>query len=169
MKRLLVLGLATIGFGVASQAQTLERQVIGSAGGYEVENGYSLSFTVGEPVVETAINGSLILTQGFQQPDDVSVGINNVVKIKMDYSIFPNPTMDHITVQLSADKVVEITISLHDIMGRKLELMDRTVIVDGIVKQQYDLSNLAAANYMVVLTDKSGQQVGQFKIQKLTY
>ncbi len=158
-----------MGIGVASQAQSLERQVIGSAGGYEVENGYSLSFTIGEPVVETAITGSVVLTQGFQQPDDVEVGINDLVKVKMDYLIFPNPTMDNLTVQLSADQVVEVNISLRDMLGRQIDQLDRKVLVDGVVQQQYDLTHLAAANYMLVLTDKGGNQLGQFKIQKLTY
>ncbi len=169
MKKFLVFGLATLSFGFAAQAQSLERQVIGSAGGYEEEAGYSLSFTVGEPVVETAIAGTLVLTQGFQQPDDVSVGVNDVVKFNMDYIIFPNPTMDELTVQLSADKVVEVTISLYDLLGQKLELMDRKVLVDGVTTSKYNLASLAAANYFVVLTDKDGKQLGQFKVQKITY
>lgn len=169
MKKLFALGFTILGMGIASQAQSLERQVIGSAGGYEEEAGYSLSFTVGEPVVETAISGSLVLTQGFQQPDNISVGINDVVKVKMDYLIFPNPTIDKLTVQLTADHSVEVTISLHDMLGRKFDQLDRKVLVDGVTQQQYDLSSLAAANYMLVLTDKAGNQLGQFKIQKLTY
>jgi hypothetical protein len=169
MKKLSALVIAMLGMGIASQAQSLERQVIGSAGGYEEEAGYSLSFTVGEPVVETAISGSLVLTQGFQQPDDIRVGINDVVKVNMDYLIFPNPTIDKLTVQLTADHAMEVTISLHDMLGRKFDQLDRKVLVDGVTQQQYDLSSLAAANYMLVLTDKAGNQLGQFKIQKLTY
>lgn len=169
MKNLLVLGIFTLGFSAASNAQSLERQVIGSAGGYEEESGYSLSFTVGEPVVETAISGSLVLTQGFQQPDDITVGIKEMVKINMDYLIYPNPTMDNLTVQLTSDKAVEVYISLHDMAGRQIELMDRKLMVNGVAKQHYDLTSLAGANYMVVLTDKEGKQLGQFKIQKLTY
>ncbi len=169
MKNILVLGFAIFGFGLASNAQSLDRQVIGSAGGYEEQGGYSLSFTVGEPVVETAISGTLVLTQGFQQPDDVTVGINDVVKIDMDYSIFPNPTANQLTVQLTADKVVEVYISLHDMLGKELSQLNRKVLVDGVTQQQYDLTSLAAANYMLVLSDKEGNMLGQFKIQKLTY
>jgi hypothetical protein len=169
MKNVFLFGLAILGFGFVSQAQSLDRQVIGSAGGYEEQGGYSLSFTVGEPVVETAITGTLVLTQGFQQPDDVTVGINDVVKINMDYFIFPNPTVNQLTVQLSADKIVEVSISLHDMLGRELTDLNRKVLVDGVTNQQYDLTNLAAANYMLILSDKDGNLLGQFKIQKLTY
>lgn len=169
MKNILILGTAIMGFCFATNAQSLDRQVIGSAGGFDSQGGYSLSFTVGEPVVETAISGTLVLTQGFQQPDDIKVGVNDIVKLEMDYSIFPNPTANQLTVQLSADEVVEVYISLHDMLGKELSQLNRTVLVDGVTQQQYDLSSLAAANYMLILSDKQGNLLGQFKIQKLTY
>ena len=49
-------------------AQSLEREVIASTGDY-IENSYgSLSFTVGEATIQLAMDGTHILTQGFQQP-----------------------------------------------------------------------------------------------------
>ncbi|MCB0402190.1 MAG: gliding motility-associated C-terminal domain-containing protein [Flavobacteriales bacterium] len=48
---------------------TIERQVIGSTGGFStLGNGSTISSTVGEPMVQTVSAGSIILTQGFQQP-----------------------------------------------------------------------------------------------------
>jgi len=44
------------------------QQVIASAGGYFQSENLSLSFTLGEPVIETFQNAELTLTQGFQQP-----------------------------------------------------------------------------------------------------
>ena len=44
------------------------QQVIASAGGYYEGNGISLSWTLGEPVIETFEGNGIILTQGFQQP-----------------------------------------------------------------------------------------------------
>jgi gliding motility-associated-like protein len=67
MKKLLYILLLTT-FGANAQV-TLERQVIGSTGGYQVGSTMSLSSTVGEPVVQTAFSVSQILTQGFQQPN----------------------------------------------------------------------------------------------------
>ena len=49
-------------------AQSLEREVIASTGDY-IENSYGfLSFTVGEATIQLAMDGTHILTQGFQQP-----------------------------------------------------------------------------------------------------
>lgn len=66
---ILVAGLLLItNYGVA---QTIERQVIGSAGSFVTDGAtMTISFTVGEPIVQTVSNSpSFILTQGFQQPD----------------------------------------------------------------------------------------------------
>lgn len=48
---------------------TIERQVIGSTGSYQVGTTMSLSSTVGEAVVQSLFSVSRILTQGFQQPE----------------------------------------------------------------------------------------------------
>jgi len=44
------------------------QEVISSAGGYYQNENISLSWTLGEPVIETFEGSGLILTQGFQQP-----------------------------------------------------------------------------------------------------
>lgn len=49
-------------------AQISAQQVVASAGGYYEGENISLSWTVGEPVIETFSGTNVILTQGFQQP-----------------------------------------------------------------------------------------------------
>lgn len=66
MKKLLyILLLTTLG---ANAQVVLDRQVIGSTGGYVVGTSMTLSSTVGEAVVQTLFSVNRILTQGFQQP-----------------------------------------------------------------------------------------------------
>lgn len=48
---------------------TIERQVIGSTGSYQVGTTMTLSSTVGEAAVQTLFSVNGILTQGFQQPE----------------------------------------------------------------------------------------------------
>ncbi len=59
---LLIIAFAFLSFQAKAQ------QVIASAGGYYESENISLSWTLGEPVIETFSGGGLILTQGFQQP-----------------------------------------------------------------------------------------------------
>lgn len=67
MKKLLYIFIFTT-LGVNAQV-TIERQVIGSTGSYQVGSTMSLSSTVGEAVVQSLFSVSRILTQGFQQPE----------------------------------------------------------------------------------------------------
>ncbi len=46
--------------------QAKAQQVVATAGGYYEGDNLSLSWTLGEPVIETFNSGGLILTQGFQ-------------------------------------------------------------------------------------------------------
>ncbi|HRP59794.1 MAG TPA: hypothetical protein PK833_05830, partial [Vicingus sp.] len=101
----------------ANAQVVLERQVIGSAGGYVVGANMSLSSTVGEAVVQTLFSVNKILTQGFQQPSLVvdsvvsyevinescrgaengSIFINNVLGCAGPYTLF---------VRLAADTTI---------------------------------------------------------------
>lgn len=57
-----------VGFSTVVFAQTLTPKVLATAGNYATGGGLSLSQTIGETFNKTLQNGSLILTQGEQQP-----------------------------------------------------------------------------------------------------
>jgi hypothetical protein len=66
MKHLIPLTIALA--MIAGISQSNAQQVIATGGGwYQTEN-ITMSFTIGEPVIETFSGGDVILTQGFQQP-----------------------------------------------------------------------------------------------------
>ncbi len=151
-----------------SMAQSLERQVIGTAGDY-VENGdISLSYTIGEPVIETAITGSIILTQGFQQPD-ASRTASGVAEtgVEVNYNIYPNPATDMLNVQLTSNEKVDLIVELYDMGGKKNMLKTSKFSVEGTSTQQFDVAHLAAAQYMLVLNDVNGQTVRSLTFQKV--
>ena len=151
-------------------AQSLERQVIGTAGDY-VENGdISLSYTVGEPIIETAITGTLILTQGFQQPDaqKTSSGIDqDVAGIEVGFNVFPNPATDILHVSLTSDEAVERVVELYEMGGKKNKLQSSKFSVSGTVNQEFDISHLAAAQYMLVFNDINGKTMKSINFQKV--
>lgn len=158
---LLIAAIATV------NAQSLERQVIASTGGYSEANGVSLSFTVGEPVIETAVSGSIVLTQGFQQPDDITTGINDKPSVTVNYTVFPNPTANSIQIDLQSDKNVEVELALYDIQGQRISMFDKSTRIEGTAHEEMDLSSLAAAQYILVLSDTEGKPLKNFKVQKI--
>ncbi|MFD0861940.1 dockerin type I domain-containing protein [Sungkyunkwania multivorans] len=57
-------------------AQSIERQVVASAGSTISNGSITMDFTVGELAVSTISNGSITLTQGFQQGDAIMILLN---------------------------------------------------------------------------------------------
>ena len=55
--------------GPACLAQSTSPEVFSSGGGSGTSPTAKLSWTIGEPVTETAVDPSGTLTQGFQQPE----------------------------------------------------------------------------------------------------
>jgi gliding motility-associated-like protein len=74
MKKLIYIFIL-FSFTVNAQV-TLDRQVIGSTGSYQVGTTMSLSSTVGESAVQSLFSVNNILTQGFQQP---SMNVDSIV------------------------------------------------------------------------------------------
>lgn len=84
------LGLVLV-VGITANAQSLERSVIGAAGGFSSAGNVSLSWTAGEVIVTTASSGSVILTQGFQQPNPASSSVKPIT-LQDGFAIYPNPS-----------------------------------------------------------------------------
>lgn len=133
-----------------SFAQSLERQVIGSAGLAIDGQAQGLSFTIGEPLTHSSIMGNAILTQGFHQAeqedfaDIIDLSLTDLLAI-----VFPNPTTQ--TLQLKSnlpDKgIVELTYSIYDLHGKSV--LEGVVSSDGGI---IEVSALSAAPYNLLLT-----------------
>lgn len=82
MKKLSVL-FAVAGL-VLFAIKTNAQQVIATSGGYYQNENLSLSWTVGEPVIETFTGANVTLTQGFQQP--WSFYLQQIINVPMGWS-----------------------------------------------------------------------------------
>ena len=69
MKRILFL-IPLLLLCVIAQSQQLKPTLISTAGSVSTNGNLSISYSVGEPAVNTQSNGNRILTQGFQQPGE---------------------------------------------------------------------------------------------------
>ena len=102
------------------RAQSLTPSVIALAGGYEkTTSGVSVSWTLGEPIVDPLRSGNVVLTQGFQQPDlKVTTGFEDPTFL-YDLQVFPNPTSSDLTIETAFQR--ELTYRLVDIQGKVLK------------------------------------------------
>lgn len=96
---------------------TLAPSVIAAGGGYAESDNISISWTLGELAVSTLTGGSMMLTQGFQQPFDIGVGINKD-QLSWNISVYPNPVGDELIIRFNTEKPGSFLIEIQDVTGR---------------------------------------------------
>jgi len=154
MKKLLLIliALPMIGFG-----QILSPSVIGSAGASFSNSTAKTDLTVGELVIETFSNNT-ILTQGFHQ-GDLKVS-TDVVNIGIKTKVYPNPTTNFLIVEL--EKTVNADILVYDING-KIVIKDK---LNNEQQKQLDFSFLGQGNYLLHINIADNQSVYQINKSK---
>jgi hypothetical protein len=146
-------------------AQSAERQVIGSAGGFAKGTGLQVSSTVGEAITATGTTTSVILTQGFQQPSSGTVRIDEAA-LGLFIKAYPNPTSDAVTLDLSTQQAMDIHIALYDMLGRQMSVTERMPL-NGQMLHTVNMANFARGNYILRLTNTDGSLQKSIPIQKV--
>lgn len=129
--------------------QCARAQEIISNGGDHFDSGNgSLSWTIGEPVVETFGNG-YILTQGFQQNYEAILSLQNLGDIAQ-FNIYPNPfeTSIHISGMDHTFSGTEGKIRLFDNSGR--------MVYEGLLEPIIYLQDLSVGSYILHLEMHNG-------------
>lgn len=150
---------------------TLAPIVFGTAGIF-LENStdsISLSFTMGEMMTQTAItqNGTLVLTQGFQQPEQFElVGIFVPPELTVDYQVFPNPTAGQLTLKLAGKEPTLLFVGIYDLRGSQTVIPEQRLGFIGQFETIFDLSPLPEGMYFLRIYDESRQLVETIKVQK---
>lgn len=139
---------------LTATGQSIERSVIGSTGGYFESTDYSLSQTVGEVAIETKTNGTIILTQGFQQPDsDQGVNVDEL-QLELSYNVYPNPTSDFLNIALKSSSNFSGEIYLTDMKGQQITGTKSVSVGANFLTEKIDVSTLATASYIVIIKDE---------------
>lgn len=155
MKKLFLLGFSL--FALSASAQSIERQVIGSTGG-NFTGSIQLDWTVGEVVINTATAGSVILTQGFQQPPAAVNSIKSLQKIS-DVIVSPNPTDGFIKVEWKTT-VFTGNLTIYDATGRVVWNSHQQAIKSTPI----DISKLSPGIYNLQISGTDNQ----ISVQRIT-
>ncbi len=144
-----------------ANSQTIERDVIATAGDHFVAPTFSLSWTLGEPVTETISNDGIMLTQGFHQGEFKLTAIRESLTEQFDITVFPNPTPDILNIRFNSEMNEIITVQLYSMTGEKI-LFERTQ--DKNI--QINLANLSNASYLLSLRKNDGALITTYVINK---
>src|ERR1039457_4697443 len=131
----------------ALQAQMLTPTVIASTGGFSSNANGSLSYTVGEmTMVQTFSASGNILTQGFQQPNELGVGLLEITHDDYgSFIVYPNPAVDNTWFGFELPEAGRVVISLYDELGQKISDVYTGNYTNGKIVEQTDVSKLAGA------------------------
>lgn len=97
-----------------TQAQSLQRQVVGSAGSYMYSEGTLVQQTVGQPYSTTTRHEeNMSYRPGFQQP----IFKVNLIRSTINLDVFPNPATNWVILQ-STKTLSNVKIQVVDIAGK---------------------------------------------------
>jgi hypothetical protein len=96
------------------------QQVIASSGETLQNTSGTLSFTLGELVIDTKTNSNGILTQGFQQTKITITAINDLYKNDISITVYPNPTTSKVTLNIEKCKPGKYAYVLYNNTGKLL-------------------------------------------------
>ena len=140
----------------------LHAQVSPTAAGRDATgSGGTVAFSVGQVVYTTNTSATGSVSQGVQQPYEIfTVGIKET-ELNISISVFPNPTTDNLTLQISDYNNEKLAYQLVDLQGK--------LVSNGQVSAQQTQINtvsLPPAIYFIHIVNKDNKQVQSFKIIK---
>ncbi len=155
----------------AAQAQSIWPSTLNAAGGFGYIGTKEFEWSVGEmTLVSTVTTPSIVVTQGLLQTNlgnETNAVVNNELATQMQ--VFPNPTSSTVNIQFNSASAGTLTLRLVDMSGKNL-ITEQQVVKQGANATKIDLSQLAAATYMLQATFEGASAVptsNTYKIQKL--
>jgi len=96
---------------------------ISAGGGNGSGIGGSVSYSVGQIVYTTIKGTNSFIVQGVQQPYEISVisGIGITEGITLQYTVYPNPTTDILTLKIDGNSYIQYVVYLYNTNGNLLQ------------------------------------------------
>ena len=153
LKISVVLAMLLVPFGLRAQVS------MNAAGGNAAGDGGSVSYSVGQMVFSANAGANGSVTQGVQQPYEISVLSVAENAENVNLSVYPNPSTDYLYLT-SSDEISGLSYHLFDMNGRLLKLGKITENQTNI-----NMQGLVSATYFVKI-NQGNKTVKTFKIIK---
>jgi hypothetical protein len=145
----------------ACMAQNTTPDVITTAGGYQSNAFCSLSWTMGEPLIETGSTQQNYITQGFQQPASIIINsADNASNSQGNVTAYPNPVTSSVYINSTTNQSSRAEV---------MDLTGQTVYKKTVTRKdnEMNLSNLANGIYLLKVFTEEGKLLQTLKIDKI--
>ena len=142
-------------------AQTIDRQVITTAGNTISNDSHILTFTIGEPIVGKIQNNATIINQGFLAAanSDSTLSVDDQL-LDTTIKVYPNPVTENLSIDLKDTggeaKVTIYTMTGQLVKSKKLKAQNNSL----------NISQLKNGLYLVSLIFTDHKTIKTFKIIK---
>jgi hypothetical protein len=169
--KILFLGAFMMLLCISMKAQTLSPQVISSSGGFYSAGSATLSVTVAEmTMVQSFIQPASMLTQGFQQPEQLTTGINEAEALQGEVVVYPNPSSGLFNISYNALTEGNYQVKIYNMAGQVV--FDQSYgAIFGPNTIKIDAGGFGQGIYMLQLrsTDQNGKQKSSIHKINLVY
>ena len=145
-------------------SQSISPQVIATSGADFTLGNFTLSWTLGESVIETFSDPNNILSQGFQQPFYLLTDLNQSSPATISVNIYPNPSANLLTINFSQETTSITTIGIFDMLG---QMITTKTLPPKTLKAEMDISKFAQAGYFLKIISTEQNIFNTYKIQKI--
>ena len=161
-KRLKLSAVLLLGLGLTGlQAQ----ESVNATGGNASGSGGSASYSVGQVVYQTHTGTNGSVSEGVQQPYEISVvtGIEEAKGINLSVTAYPNPTTDFLQLKVDASTTLSIRSLVYQLYDLNGSLLKTEKLHD--IETKINMGGLPASTYLLRLLDDT-KEVKTFKIIK---
>lgn len=149
-------------------SQSAEQSVVSTGGNFNSSSNLSLSYTIGEPVIQTFDSPDIILTQGFQQPIKITTtDIEEQEESTIGITAYPNPTTSRLVLELNTEQKRDVRLDVYDVSGKKQAISSGSMTVKGNTTRELNFSKLSPASYFIRVTTEDGKELQTIKVQKI--
>ncbi len=132
-----------------------------AAGGDATGAGGSVAYSVGQVVYTYSTGTTGSVNQGVQQPFELlSVGISSHDDISLSMTVYPNPSVSVVNLNVGKQDLQNLTLQLFDLQGKLLYAQKISNSETAIKMEEYN-----AGNYFLKISN-SNEELKTFKIIK---
>ena len=139
-------------------AQSISKQVIGTAGKTQTNSNLKVSWTTGEPVVGLMTAGGNQLGNGYYPAMDIQALSIDDVTLNVEIMLYPNPVSQSLYV--SHPELNSFGIQIVDLNGKQ--------VYSGTIQKEVplDVSSYTQGMYLVTIEDTTNHKKNTYKIIK---
>jgi hypothetical protein len=151
--------------GTKCFAQSIVPQSVNSSGTKMTQANGSISFTVGELVVLSQVDGEgNTLSSGFSPGATITtVNVKEVDPTVLVVKVYPNPTTELVSIQINHSQINHFFVTITDLQGKELFAAKYAGISNVI---GINTSSYATGTYFLTLKDLNNQVLSTYKIIK---